>query len=219
MSTSEHNVHGVASGASLNFTIDPKYKTIIPIFDTPEDENKPIYYPVQYNHCADKYTFQIPPTIEGHDMTKCNDIQIHFVNIKAEVEVIGDEVKVTNIDETSKVSGVYSVDDQIVNTGSSVTNGLKFTWTVSDNATQYSGILAFAIHFKCTNGENVEYSWNTRYYSNLYVFKGINNTDVVVSKYTDVLQQWHAKLFEMTGGTIDHNTGEALSFWIGTHAE
>ena len=36
---------------------------------------------IQYDHNSERIGFSMPRYIEGHDMTKCNRVEIHYKNI------------------------------------------------------------------------------------------------------------------------------------------
>ena len=36
---------------------------------------------MQYDHNSERFTFEIPRLVEGHDMSLCNSVRIHFINI------------------------------------------------------------------------------------------------------------------------------------------
>ena len=81
---------------------------------------------MQYDHDSEIFTFQIPKLVEGHDMSLCNKIEIHYTNINKKTK------------EAS--SDVYPVTDAIING-----DNLIFSWLVSSNATKYPGSLNFLI--------------------------------------------------------------------------
>ena len=52
---------------------------------------------VQHDHNSERFTFEIPRYIDGHDMSVCNVVQIHYINIdsttkeqKAGIYEVGD---------------------------------------------------------------------------------------------------------------------------------
>ena len=129
---------------------------------------------IQYDHNSERFTFEVPRMVEGHDISKCNVVQVHYVNIDQR----------TN----QKNAGVYEVDDlQISPDDDSV---VVLSWLISQNATQLVGSLNFLVRFACTTGEAIDYSWNTAVHSGISVSSGIYNGDVVVEQYADVLEQW-----------------------------
>ena len=37
---------------------------------------------MQFDHNSEVFTFEIPRYIEGHDMTACNRVEVHYLNIE-----------------------------------------------------------------------------------------------------------------------------------------
>ncbi len=134
---------------------------------------------VQYDHNSERFTFELPRYIEEHDMSLCDVIQVHYNNIDAQTR------------EQNK--GVYAVDDmQISPDGEDV---VILSWLISGNATKFVGSLNFLIRFACTGDDGyVYYVWNTAIYSGISVSSGINNGEVIVDQYADILNQWKEEL-------------------------
>ena len=38
---------------------------------------------IQNDHNSERFTFEIPKLVDGHDMTLCNSVQIHYINIES----------------------------------------------------------------------------------------------------------------------------------------
>lgn len=85
------------------------------------------------DHDSEVYTFELPRFIEGHDMTLCNSVDVHFINAGS--------------DKVHNSNGVYIVEDMEIADGGNET--LLFTWTVSGDGTKYAGSLNFRIKFAC----------------------------------------------------------------------
>lgn len=135
---------------------------------------------VQHDHNSERFTFELPRYVDGHDMSLCNVVQIHYINIES--------------NRARSYSGVYEVDDlQVSPDGDDV---VICSWLISRNATQFVGNLSFVIRFACISDEN-DYVWNTAKHTNIFVTEGIYNGDAVVEEYADILDQWSAKLEEM----------------------
>lgn len=143
---------------------------------------------IQYDHDSERFTFEIPKMVEGHDMSKCNVVQIHYLNIEATTKTDNE--------------GIYEVDDlQVSQEDPSV---VICSWLISRNATQYVGSLNFAIRFKCVeNDGTVSYEWATAIHKGIAVSESIYNSEVVVSEYADVLEKWRASLFFNTDGVTE----------------
>lgn len=138
------------------------------------------------DHDSEIYTFEIPKVVEGHDMTLCNKIEVHFINVSA--------------DKTGKSANVYPVDDVSVEVFDPATNQdaedmLVFSWTVSGNATKYAGTLNFRIKFACTdeNGNYTYVKW-TDIYKGITVADGFDNGEAVVEEYSDIIAEWESRL-------------------------
>lgn len=133
---------------------------------------------MQFDHNSEVFTFEVPRYIEGHDMTECNRIEVHYLNI----------------DSTTKQEneGVYLVDDLTVNADDE--NKLTCSWLISQNATQLVGSLNFLLRFICLTDDVIDYVWNTSIFSGIYVSKGIYNSDIVAEQYIDTIKAWENRL-------------------------
>lgn len=134
---------------------------------------------IQGDHNSERFTFELPRIIEGHDMSLCDIVQIHYINIDAQTK--------------AQSKGVYEVEDmQVSPNGDDV---VICSWLISGNATMYVGGLSFLIRFSCAREDgHVYYVWNSAIYSGISVSDGINNGDVVVEEYADILTQWQREL-------------------------
>lgn len=140
---------------------------------------------MQYDHNSERFTFTLPKSIEGHDMTECNRIEVHYINT----------------DSATKESnaGVYEVSDLGVSPEDE--NILTCSWLVSQNATQKVGALSFLLRFACVDAEgNIEYAWNTGIFKGIHVSNGMYNSEIIVEQYADVLEQWKNELNTGGGG-------------------
>ena len=156
--------------AGNHFVIDPSLRSIT--------ASNPEIVLVQGDHNSERYTFEIPRMIEGHDMLMCNRIEVHYDNISK------------NKKELSE--GVYLVDDANVD-GSN----LIFSWLVSGNATRLAGTMQFGINFRCIDAnDEVTYAWGTDTFKSVRVIANNQNTDVVVASFPDVLEQWKKEVVE-----------------------
>ena len=133
---------------------------------------------MQFDHNSEVFTFELPRYIEGHDMTECNRVEVHYLNI----------------DSTTKQEneGVYLVDDLTVNADDE--NKLTCSWLISQNATQLVGSLNFLLRFICVTDDVIDYVWNTSIFSGIYVSKGIYNSDIVAEQYIDTIKAWENRL-------------------------
>lgn len=162
-----------------HFIIDPVTRKIMP--ETPE-KNKL----VQYDHNSERFTFEIPRYIEGHDMSLCNVVQIHYLNISSDKQS-----RFPGVDESHDIGLLSTSEEKVV-----------FSWLISRNATRVSGTLNFAIRLACVTGDTVDYDWHTEIHSGILVSNGIDNGPVIVLEYADILEEWRQKLFSIHGSII-----------------
>lgn len=139
---------------------------------------------VQHDHNSERFTFELPRFIDGHDMSTCNVVQVHYINISSTVG--------------EKSYGVYECDDLQVSPDSD--DVVICSWLISQNATKYVGNLSFVLRFVCSNLGEVDYAWNTTTFSLVNVASGIYNGDVVVEEYADILAEWEARLDALEAG-------------------
>lgn len=133
---------------------------------------------IQGDHNSERLTFEVPRFVEGHDMSLCTKVEVHFNNISA--------------DKKEQSRDVYPVDDvQVSPADDSV---VLFSWLISGNATKYEGILSFLIKFTCLTGETIDYAWHTCIYSDIHVGQGMDNGETVIAEYSDVLEAWKRNL-------------------------
>lgn len=162
-----------------HFSINPKTRTIM-------DESGTKTVLIQGDHNSERCTFELPRMVDGHDMSLCNVVRVHY----------------NNIDSTTKEvnKGSYTVndlqlspeDDQVV----------ICSWLISRNATKYVGPLGFLLEFSCVVDGVNEYAWHTAVYSGINVSTGIDNTGEIVESYPDILEQWRLELFSHTEGEL-----------------
>ena len=130
---------------------------------------------MQYDHNSERFTFEIPRVIEGHDMSLSDVVRVHFINIGS--------IK------TNTNPGVYEVDDMAVSLDDPDT--VTFSWLISGAATEFNGSLNFAIRFYCLSDKGaIEYSWGTSIYSGIIVSNGLENSEIIIEEYVDVLEKW-----------------------------
>ena len=133
---------------------------------------------MQFDHNSEVFTFEVPRYIEGHDMTECNRVEVHYLNVD------------TATKEENK--GIYLIDDLTVNAEDDTK--LTCSWTISQNATKLVGSLNFLLRFMCLTDDIVDYVWNTSIFSGIYVSKGIYNSDIVAEQYIDTIKAWENRL-------------------------
>lgn len=147
-----------------HFSIDPVTRTI-----TNESEKKKL---IQFDHNSERFTFEIPRYVDGHDMSLCDVVRVHYINLsKTKIE---------------RNTGAYSVDDMKV-----VDDIVEFSWLISRNATNLVGTLTFLVQFACSREDGIfDYEWHTDVYSKIIISAGMNNEEVIEEEYPDILEQW-----------------------------
>lgn len=135
----------------------------------------------QNDHNSERLTFEIPRYIDGHDLTTCNRVEIHYINI----------------DSTGKESnpGVYEVKD--LGVLSDDENSVIFTWLITREVTKFAGTVNFIISFQCVNEAIIEYTWNTVIFKSLFVADGICNSQIIVEENADILEQWYKDFMDL----------------------
>lgn len=153
----------------------------------------------QYDHNSERLTFELPRMIDGHDMSLCDIVQVHYVN--------------TDSATHKELRDVYEVNDLQVSPDDE--DVVICSWLVSSNATRYVGTLAFALSFKCSDDSGeIIYSWNTAVNNNVVVSSTLNNGGAVVAQYSDVLEAWRLELFSMGfSGLIDVSSGRVYKLY------
>lgn len=156
---------------------------------------------LQYDHNSERFTFELPRYVEGHDMMGCNRVEVHYINIDSQTK------------QESK--GLYEVQD--LQTSPESDDVVICSWLISGNATKYAGSLVFLVRFACILDGDVEYSWNTAIYSNIRVSSGIYNSEEIIAPYPDVLQQWADELATHLGiRSIETGAYSSKDGWTST---
>ena len=136
---------------------------------------------IQHDHNSERFTFEIPRLVDGHDMSVCDRVEVHYINMDS-----------ANKDNIS--ADIYEVDDLQVSPDDR--NYVICSWLLSRNATKYAGSLNFLVRFVCLDGEKIAYAWHTAIFTGISVSSGIlNNAEEIIEPYVDVLAQWKADLF------------------------
>lgn len=134
---------------------------------------------MQYDHASERYTFELPRYVEGHDMSLCTAVKVHYNNIES-------GTLIENAD-------VNDLDDLHVDPTDA--NKVICSWLIKRQATQLVGSLNFLVQYLCaTSDGTITYEWHSDIYKNIEIREGRNNGPAAVSDYTDILEQWRAKL-------------------------
>lgn len=160
----KHGVFDSDTRFSINPTTrqiksDPKQKTVI----------------MQNDHNSERFTFELPRTIEGHDMSLCNQVEVHYLNS-------------SNKDKEAFNKGLYMVDDLQISPDDP--EKVICSWLISKNATQLVGKLSFRLRFKCVEGNVITYAWHTAIFADVSVSDGINADETFTLDYVDIIEQW-----------------------------
>lgn len=173
-----HNVYD----SDTHFSINPITRMI-------KNESSRKVMLVQHDHNSERFTFELPRQIEGHDMSLCNLVEVHYLNVDAATE--------------EKKSGLYTVTDLQV-------DGEKVvcSWLISQNATSLVGSLNFLLRFACVTGDVVDYAWNTAIFTGISISDGINAGEMFENDYVDVIAQWKAEITQQITKDVNSNVTE-----------
>lgn len=148
---------------------------------------------IQGDHNSERFTFEVPRLVDGHDLSKCDLVQVHYINI-------------SSTDKTKTSCDLHELDDLQISPESD--DVVIVSWLIDGKATKYAGSLNFHIKFKCRDDSGaVCYSWGTMIYTGISVSSGIDGGEAVVKDYSDVLEQWRK--------TIEVTIGDDLNWYIG----
>lgn len=164
----KHNV----PDSDTHFIIDPNTRQI-------ENTNYQKTVLMRGDHNSERFTFEVPRYIDGHDMSLCNRVIVHFDNVGTATENVH--------------SDVAYMDDLKINPDEPST--VISSWLIRREATQIVGILSFSIQYLCVENGEVTYEWNTDSYSGIEIRESKNNGEGAVIEYTNVLEEWRSKVF------------------------
>lgn len=149
------------------FVIDPVTRTVR------NNSNKVRL--VQNDHNSERFTFECPRFIEGHDMSLCDSIKVLYINLNKKTQ--------------EETCGIYEVDDLAINFNN--LEQITFSWLISRNATSYVGSLTFMIQMTCISDDGtVDYCWQTGITKGITIVDGMDNEETIVEDYPDILQKW-----------------------------
>lgn len=164
------------------------YFVIDPITRKIENTNRKKTVIMQYDHNSERFTFELPRYIDGHDMLECTSVTVNVDNIEVvesdSVDVIEPYINSDAPDMTDL--RVHPNDPEKVIS----------SWLISRNSTQLAGILSFHIEYKCVDSDgNVVYEWSTDTYDEIEIRARKKNGEAAVAEYNDILEQWRARIF------------------------
>lgn len=129
---------------------------------------------MQHDHNSERFTFEIPRYIEGHDMSLTDEVEIHYINTDG---------------KRNENKDIYRVNDLQVSPDSS--DVVICSWLISKNATSYVGSLNFILRFVCYSNDEIKYQWFTDVYNMIKIVGGIYNSDVMDDTYgPDIVENW-----------------------------
>lgn len=164
-----------------HFIIDPISRSI-----TSEADKVTL---MQNDHNSERFTFELPRYIEGHDMSLTDKVEVHYNNID------GSNKRTFNAD-------IYEVADLQISPDSD--DVVICSWLISKNATTYAGTLNFVLRFVCYSEEEIEYQWFTDVFTGIKVLGGIYNVDVIADNYDlDILESWKRDIVGQTEGLMN----------------
>lgn len=138
---------------------------------------------IQGDHNSERFTFEVPRIVDGHDLSLCNAVQVHYINVDS-----------SNKNIVSR--DIYPVDDLRVSPDDD--DVVVCSWLIHGNATRHPGTLSFLLKFKCISGDGtVEYVWNTAVFSGVSVSPGIDNGDALDREQNDILGELMAQMDEL----------------------
>ena len=158
--------------SDMRFVIDPVTKVV-------KNTSKKITI-AQYSHNSERITFELPRHIEGHDMSLCNAVEIHYQNVDV-------KTKATN-------SGYYEAEDLQVDPNDE--EKVICSWLISGNGTQLAGLLNFVVWYICKEDGVITYAWPTLLNSEMTVGEGFKASELVLTQYVDVIEQWKRSVMQ-----------------------
>lgn len=158
--------------------------SISPITRAIKNESSKKTMVMQYDHNSERFTFEMPRYIEGHDMSLCNKVEVHYINVSS--------------DKSGKSSNVYVINDLQVSPEDE--NIVICSWLISKNATMHAGTLNFLLRFVCLDEFKATYVWNTAIFKEITISSGIfNDTEEIITPYYDVLEAWKSDVESQIG--------------------
>ena len=199
-----------------NIVDDDKYFVIDPVTRSITNLSDNTIYLMQYDHNSERFTFEIPRYIEGHDMSVSEAVEIHYTNTGSG----------TSVSRRASNSGLYRVDDLEIDPENE--DIVKCTWLISQNTTLYAGTVKFQLKFKCYNEvatDVPDYIWNTDTFDNVVVHPGLNSTDAIEGMYPDIMQNFDDRINDIISlpKVTEEDEGKMVMVengeWVARHIE
>lgn len=168
MATHNQVNHPVIDDDAALFTINPVTRAIE--YNSPDE-----LIIMKDDTNSERLSFEIPKIIEGHNMSLCDVVQVHYIN--------------SGTSGSGENPDIYLVNDLAEDPNNE--EMLRFTWLVSRNATKLPGTVKFAVRFYCTDAstENTEedkpvtgrilYEWSTAISDVIKIGDTIRNDDAL----------------------------------------
>lgn len=172
-----------------HFKIDPVTRQI-------KNESSKVVL-MQNDHNSERFSFEIPRFIDGHDMSECNKVEVHYINLKA--------------DKTEKCADVYPVEDLQISPSSE--DVVICSWLISQNATKHAGSLNFVLRYACLTDDVIEYQWYTDIHKGISISESISNTKSLAIEYSDILEQWRLEVLAKEGPS-DEQVANAVENYL-----
>ncbi|MBR5817801.1 MAG: hypothetical protein IKY62_04060, partial [Clostridia bacterium] len=118
---------------------------------------------IKGDHNSERFSFDIPSTIEDHETAKCDRVEVHFIN--------------TDMTTKAQSKGAYAVSDVALHPDDPTK--VTFSWLIDERATRYQGTLSFVVRFLCVDNNVLTYAWSTAVYTGITVADGIDNGEAV----------------------------------------
>lgn len=149
---------------------------------------------MQRNRNSERFTFEMPRTVEGHDILECDLIEIGYQNTG----------KGTSSSVRSISPDKYKVEDITVDPKDE--NRVIFTWLLGKSAALYAGSLSFQIWFECYADDFV---WQTDIYSDVTIKPSLGVNEAIADTYPDALEELGNRMSEMEK-SIGENFSETM---------
>lgn len=162
----------IVRDSDARFVIDPVLKVV-------KNTSKKTVI-AQYSHNSERITIEIPRFVEEHDMSSCTSVEIHYQNIDAKTK--------------EHKSGYYEAKDLQIDPDDE--EKVICSWLISMNGTQLSGLLNFSVWYICKENGVITYAWPTLLNTELTVGGGFKSSELVISEYVDVIEQWKQSVMD-----------------------
>lgn len=154
-----------------HFSIDPITRVITNMSETKTSI-------VQNDHNSERFTFECPRFVDGHDMSTCNQVQVHYMVVDPATR--------------DKHYGVYEMDDLQLSPEDE--NVVICSWLLSENVTRYESPLSFVIRMVCRTGTTIDYAWHTAINTDINIVAGIDGGEPIIMEYADIMEAWKQEL-------------------------